>query len=244
MRRYHEISESSHRILNPLSPGKLELLGEIVGVDEHTRHLDLASGKGEMLCQYARRHGSSGVGVDSAAPFVELARRRAAELGVADRVEFVLGDAAEPRRDGEAFGLVSCLGATWIGGGLLGTLQLMSSAAAPHAWMLVGEVFWAREPSASLLARYGDPGTFADLAGTLGRFEAAGVELVEMVLASPDDWDRYAASQWCNVAAWLDAHRDDPEAAEVRATRDESRLRYLEEERGALGWGVFVLRTP
>lgn len=63
-----------------------------------------------------------------------------------------------------------------------------------------------------------------------------------MVLASHDDWDRYAASQWLNVARWLDANPDDPEADDVRAIRDESRRDYLARDRPRLGWGVFVLR--
>ena len=38
-----------------------------------------------------------------------------------------------------------------------------------------------------------------------------------MVLASPDDWDRHAASQWLNVSDWLAANPDDAEASEEQA---------------------------
>ena len=69
-----------------------------------------------------------------------------------------------------------------------------------------------------------------------------GVDLVEMVLANHDTWDRYTTSQWLNVASWLDANHDDPDAADIRQRRDESRRRYMEYERRYLGWGVFVLR--
>jgi hypothetical protein len=81
-----------------------------------------------------------------------------------------------------------------------------------------------------------------DLAGTLGRIERAGLDLVEMVLANSDDWDRYAASQWLNVSTWLDSNPDDPEAPEVRQERDASRREYLAHSRAQLGRGVFVLR--
>jgi hypothetical protein len=63
-----------------------------------------------------------------------------------------------------------------------------------------------------------------------------------MVLANQDAWDRYAASQWLNVSNWLDDNRDDPEAEDVRRTRDNSRRNYLRYERRYLGWGVFILR--
>ena len=149
---------------------------------------------------------------------------------------------SERRNVGEPFDVVSCIGATWIGNGLAGTLALMKQRVRSGGWILVGDVYWAELPSAELAQGYGQE--FADLAGTLGIFEAAGVDLVEMVLASADDWDRYTASQWLNVSDWLNANPDDPDAAEIRETRDRSRRRYLTEGRRCLGWGVFVGRAP
>jgi len=180
------------------------------------------------------------VGVDIYPPLIADARARAVELGVADRVELIEGDAAKPLDLGR-FSVVSCLGASWIGGDLAGTLQTMLRHAEPRAWLLVGEVYRALPPSAELAARYEQ--SFADLAGTLDVFGSAGVDLVEMVLTNDDDWDRYAASQWLNVANWLDNNPDHPDAATVRAERDDSRRRYLTDERGTLGWGVFVGRA-
>ncbi|MGO9333229.1 MAG: SAM-dependent methyltransferase [Acidimicrobiales bacterium] len=238
--QYHRISESTHRIMNPLAPDRLTLVGEICRYGSGSRILDLACGKGELLCQFAARSGAKGVGIDIYPPLLADARVRATELGVADRVEFLEGNAATPLDLGH-FGVVSCLGASWIGGGLDGTLQIMLSYAERRAWLLVGEIYWARPPSDELATRYGQ--RFADLAGTLDVFETAGVDLVEMVLANDDDWDRYAASQWLNVANWLDADPDHPDAPAIRAERDESRRRYLTDERGTLGWGVFVGRS-
>jgi SAM-dependent methyltransferase len=238
--RYHQIAESTHRILNPLAHERMMLLGEICRLGPETTVLDLACGKGEMLCQFAARFGVSGAGVDIFPPLVAEARARAAELGVADRVSFVEGDASKPLDSGR-FGVVSCIGATWIGGDLAGTLGILKRHVNPGGWLLAGEVYWARPPSPELAAHYGQP--FADLAGTLDVFEAAGVDLVEMVLASDDDWDRYAASQWLNVADWVAANPDHPDAAAVLAVRDESRRRYLTEGRATMGWGVFVGRV-
>lgn len=237
---YHRLSESTHRIMNPLAPDRLTLVGEICRFGSGSRILDLACGKGEMLCQFAARSGATGVGVDIYPPLLSDARARAVELGVADRVEFLEGDAAKPLDLGH-FGVVSCLGASWIGGDLGGTLQIMLSYAQRRAWLLVGEIYWARPPSDELATRRGQ--RFFDLAGTLDVFEAAGVDLVEMVLALDDDWDRYATSQWLNIANWLDANPDHVDATAIRAKRDEARRRYLADERGTLGWGVFIGRS-
>jgi SAM-dependent methyltransferase len=240
--RYHEISESSHRILNPLAVDKLLLLGDICRIGQGTRLLDLACGKGEMLCLFARDHGATGVGVDIHPPFLADARSRATELGVERAVTFVEGDAGNPPDFGGRFDIVSCIGATWIGGGLSGTLELMGQWLAPGGWLLVGEVYWAEPPPPHVVRKRETEQSFADLAGTLDCCEAAGLDLVELVLASPEDWDRYAASQWLNVSDWLVANPDDGEASEIRNTRDASRRDYLADERRCLGWGVFVLR--
>jgi hypothetical protein len=240
--RYHEISEADHPILNPLRADQLFLVGDICGLSAGQRHLDLASGKGEMLCQYALRYGTTGVGVDIYEPCITAANARAVELGVAHAVEFVRDDASTYAAHPDSFDLVSCIGATWIGGGLPGTLDLMRTPARRDGWLLVGDVFWNETPPPVVQDALGYGDEVADLAGTLARFEAGHFDLVEMVVANQDTWDRYSASQWLNVSKWLDNNPDDPESDAVRRTRDDSRRKYLQYERRYLGWGVFVLR--
>ena len=240
--RYHEISEADHPILNPLSAEQLLLVGDICGLQRRQRHLDLASGKGEMLCQYARRFGTTGVGVDIFDVCITAANARASELGVEGSVEFVQDNASTYPASPDSFDVVSCIGATWIGGGLPGTLDLMRGPAWNDGWLLVGDVFWNEEPPSEVREALGNGDEFADLAGTLARVEDAQLDLVEMVLATQETWDRYAASQWLNVSKWLHHNPDDPEANDVRRTRDDSRRKYLQYERQYLGWGVFILR--
>ncbi|MER7544248.1 SAM-dependent methyltransferase [Actinomadura sp.] len=242
MLRYHEISEADHRILNPFTEEKLLLLGEVSRIGPGTRILDLACGKGEMLCRWAAAFGSAGHGVDLSEVFLAAARRRAGELGVAGRVTFEQGDAGRYRASAR-FDAVACLGATWIGGGLAGTIGLMRSAAEPGGLFLIGEPFWTDEPPGEAHRALGFArDEFASLPGTLDRFEAAGLELVEMVLADPDSWDRYAASQWWTIHEWLKANPGDPDAPAMREFADTSRRSYLTYNRRYLGWGVFVLR--
>jgi hypothetical protein len=240
--RYHQISEVDHAILNPLGDGQLEQIGDICGLEAGRRQLDLASGKGEMLCRYAARHGVTGIGVDIDAGCIDAANARALELGVDRAVTFVHHDAATYATQPDSFDVVSCIGATWIGGGLPGTLDLMRTPVRHDGWLLVGDLFWNEEPSPAVREALADDGEFFDLAGTLACFDAAGLDLVEMVLANHDTWDRYSASQWLHVSRWLAAHPDDPERDEVRATRDRSRRNYLQYERRFLGWGVFIAR--
>src|SRR5574338_1160601 len=92
--RIFTITESAHRIHNPITPEQLATLGSALRLEPGARVLDLASGSGEMLCTWARDHGVVGTGVDMSQLFTEQAKVRAVELGVADRVKFIHGDAA------------------------------------------------------------------------------------------------------------------------------------------------------
>jgi SAM-dependent methyltransferase len=245
--RFHEIAESNHRILNPFTEEQLMLLGDICRLQAGQRQLDLCCGKGEMLCRWAAHYGIQGVGVDISQVFLAAARRRAVELQVEANLTFIEADASQyPVPRGE-FDLVSCIGATWIGSGLVGTLKLMRPGLKNRdSLLLVGEPFWIDEPpdEAYEWITEGDREMFTTLIGTLQRFESAGLELVEMVLADHHGWDRYEAMHWLAVSDWLRAHPDDPEAEELRRWNERNQREYLTYGRRYFGWGVFALRQP
>ncbi|WP_433363450.1 SAM-dependent methyltransferase [Streptosporangium sp. CA-115845] len=241
--RFHEIAEGGHRILNPFTNDKLALLGEIARLRRGSRLLDLCCGKAEMLCQWSLAHGIEGVGVDISDVFLDAARARAGELGVADRVRLEKGDAGAYPVEPGTFDVVSCLGATWIGNGLEGTVKLMLPPLKEDGILLVGEPYWNSEPPAAAYESFGfGPDDFTSLAGTFDRFEAAGVEVLEMVLADQDSWDRYVASQWWTLSDWLRDNPDDPDIEGVRGFLERCRRSHVEYGRRHLGWGVFVLR--
>jgi SAM-dependent methyltransferase len=241
--RHHEIAEAGHRILDPLTEDRLRLIGEIAGARPGTRVLDLACGKGELLCRWAEWFGAGGIGVDLSPVFLAAAVARAAELGVADRVTFLQGDAGTYEAEPGAFDIAACIGATWIGGGLPGTIELLRPAIPPRGLILVGEPYWIDPPPDEALEGYGfAPDDYVSLEGTLDRVESAGLELVEMVLADGDSWDRYEAAKWRTIADWLDANPADPDHDAMRELLEHDRRAYLRWGRRYLGWGVFVTR--
>ncbi|GAA3736494.1 SAM-dependent methyltransferase [Micromonospora maritima] len=135
--RSFTVREGDLRVLNPIDEAKLATLGRAVKLAPGAELLDLCSGKGELLCTWARDHGITGTGVDISTVFTAAARDRATELGVADRVRFVHGDAAAyvPARPVD---VACCVGETWIGGGVPGTLELLDRALRPGGMALVG----------------------------------------------------------------------------------------------------------
>lgn len=237
------IRERHHRIHNPFGEDKLAVLGRALRLRPGDRVLDLACGSDELLCTWARDHGTTGTGVDLSSDFVATAAARAEELGVADRVELVHGDAGgyvgEP-----AYDVVSCLGASWIGGGVAGTLRLLEQSLRPGGIVLLGEPYWAQEPPddetvRACHARSRDG--FRSLPGLVRELGDLGWDVVEMVLAAPDDWDRYAAAQWLTTRRWLDEFPGDDLAPRLRAELDTAPLEHVSYQRAYLGWGVFAL---
>jgi SAM-dependent methyltransferase len=243
--RFHEIAENNHRILNPFTDEQLMLLGEICRLDSGVRQLDLCCGKAEMLCRWSAQYGLIGVGVDISTVFLQAARERARELEVSEKIMLVEGDAADYPEEHHQFDIVSCIGATWIGGGLVGALNLMRPALKnERSLLLVGEPFWIEEPPEEAYEQLagGDRSVFTTLAGTLDRFESVNLELVEMVLADQQGWDRYVAMQWMAVSDWLRQHPNDPDAGALAEWIAAARRSHLTYSRRYLGWGVFVLR--
>jgi SAM-dependent methyltransferase len=207
------------------------------------RLLDLACGKGEFLCRWAERYGVQGVGVDISEVFLAAARARAAALGVTSQVTFQLGDASKVELEADAFDVACCIGATWIGGGLAGTVDLVRPTVHSDGLILIGEPFWLTEPPpAAYEALRCSPDDFTSLLGTCDRLAATGVELVEMVLADQDNWDRYVAAQWWTLSNYLRSHPDDPDEPALRDFLDHARWSYVAYGRQYLGWGVFVGR--
>ncbi|MFB9318176.1 SAM-dependent methyltransferase [Cryptosporangium minutisporangium] len=241
--RSFTIRESTHRILNPFTPEKLATLGAALRMPAGASILDLCSGKGELLCTWAAAHGVTGTGVDISTVFVSAARERAAELGVADRVTFVHGDASTYASP-ELVDVAACLGGTHIGGGAAGTVALLERQLRPGGVLLIGDCFWRSEPPSQEAIEGCHAATrddFNTLPGLVERFGGLGFDVVEMVLADEDSWDRYAAAQWMNIRRWLDANPDDELAPELRAELEHDPLRHTRFRRHLLGWGVFAL---
>ena len=241
--RIFTITESAHRIHNPFTPEKFATLGAALRLAPDTRILDLGSGSGEMLCTWARDYGVQGTGIDLSPLFTEQAKRRAAELGVSDRVRFVHDDAAGYVAD-EKVGVAACVGATWIAGGVAGTIQLLAQSLSAGGIVLIGEPYWRRLPETEEVAKGCLANSVSDFLGLpelLASFDRLDYDVVEMVLANQDGWDRYEAAKWLTMRRWLEANPADEMAAEVRAMLTAEPKRYAAYTREYLGWGVFAL---
>jgi SAM-dependent methyltransferase len=241
------IRERNHRIHNPFTSEKLATLGDALRLAPGARILDLACGSGELLCTWARDHQMTGTGVDISIVFLAGARARAVELGVQDQVSFVHANASDYVA-GIPVDVAACIGATWIGGAdpggaVSGTVTLLRRSLSPGGIMLIGEPYWRREPADQETVDACQPADaeFLALPALIERFGELGCDVVEMVLADQDSWDRYVAPRWLNIRRWLDENPDDELADELRAELTTGPAWYARYDREYLGWGVFAL---
>ncbi|MDD1639345.1 MAG: hypothetical protein LUO99_03520, partial [Methanomicrobiales archaeon] len=140
--------------------------------------------------------------------------------------------------------VAACLGATWIGGGVAGTIELLAKSLRPGGIILIGEPYWRQVPPTEDVARECDANSLSDflmLPELLASFGDLDYDVVEMVLADQEGWDRYEAAKWLTMRRWLEANPDDDFAKDVRAKLTLEPKRYAAYTREYLGWGVFAL---
>nr|WP_174506707.1 class I SAM-dependent methyltransferase [Acinetobacter sp. Marseille-Q1620] len=241
--RIFNIAESNHRIHNPFTSEDLATLGAALHLKAGNRVLDLGSGSGELLCTWAKDFGIIGTGVDMSQLFHTQAKLRAEELAVVNQVGFIHDDATGYIAT-EKVDVAACIGATWIGGGVAGTIELLDKSLLAGGIILIGEPYWIQRPPTEDIAKGCLAGAISDyllLPELIRSFHALNYDVVEMVLADQKGWDRYMAAQWLTMRRWLETNPDDDFVENVRAQLDSDPERYTRYTREYMGWGVFAL---
>ena len=124
------------------------------------------------------------------------------------------------------------------------TIELLAQSLRPGGIILIGEPYWRQLPPTEEVAKGCLAHSISDflmLPELLASFGRLDYDVVEMVLADQDSWDRYEAAKWLTMRRWLEANLDDEFAKEVRAQLTTEPGRYAAYTREYLGWGVFAL---
>lgn len=242
--RYFELTHSTHEVMNPSSPARLDALADVLRLGSRSRVLDVGCGHAELLLRWHARHGATGVGVDASPYHSARARRRVAERGAAAGIEIVHGRGEDHATD-ERFDVACCLGASWIWNGHEGTLRALAGFARPGGAVVTGEPYWKEEPAAEYLAIEGlSRGEVLGLDDCRRLALDAGLELIWMAGSTEAEWDEYEMRQAAAVDAFAREHPADPDLAQLRAKRRRHDEAYLRWGRRCLGWALWAFRVP
>jgi len=238
---FYAVVEREHELQNPTSPEKIRLLGERLRLGPESRILDIASGRGGPAILLAATFGCRITCVEASEEFHAAALARVREAGLEELIESVHADARTFRLEPSDYDAALCLGASFVWGGLEGTLEALVPVVRPGGFVAVGEPYWRTWPLPEGFEP--DEGeSFVTLSETVERFRGAGLAPVTMIDASRDDWDRYETLHWLAGEEWLHEHPGDPDADEIRARIERHRDRYLRWERDLLGWAIVAGR--
>jgi SAM-dependent methyltransferase len=162
-----------------------------LGLPAGARVLDLGCGKGTVALALARELGFRVLGVDGFAPFVEEARRHAAERGLAGACEFRQGDLREAVREVGGMDVVMLLAVGRVLGDAAETVEALRRCVRPGGYLVINDCFVAegvaRDASEDLEG-------YAHLEETRRLMQSHGDRLVGERLPSAEETDAYNAS--------------------------------------------------
>ena len=242
--KYHGITHRNHLLCNPTSEAKLDELVELLPLPPDARVLDIACGKSELLLIIADRHGATGVGVDISPYEVENAKRRVALRDLEDRVEIIQGDGAEYDAPPNSFDLTMCIGATWVWGGYLGTIEALKKNVKPGGLIAIGEPYRLKEPDAEYIEV--EPKFAAELVSHAENVElafGAGLKPLYITVSNQDEWDRYESLQTLSAETYAEENPDDPDVPELLERRRKSDMDYLKWGRDTVNWAIYLFRS-
>jgi SAM-dependent methyltransferase len=242
--KFFDITHREHVFCNPMSIEKFEELIALLRLEPKDRVLEIATGKGEFIIRLAERYGIEGIGIDLSPYRIIEAKKKHQERIPNAQLNFVEMDGAdyEPKARGD-FNLVACIGASWIFDGHKDTLIALSEMAAPDSWVIVGEPYWQREPTAEYLEAIGEKrGTYGTHYENMKVGQELGLKLFYTIVSNQDDWDKYEGLQWYAANEWASKNPDDADVEEVLKRVHENRENYLRWGRETFGWAVYMFK--
>jgi hypothetical protein len=243
--RFTTIAHAGRRVLGPISDERLDSIVARLALAERARVVELACGKAELLVRLLAAYpGSRAVGIERSPWFLADARRRAAEAGVADRLDLREEDATDVDWPVGDVDLAIAIGASGIVGDQVATLQLLAGMARPGGLVLFGDGVWVREPPPAGLEAFGmDRAELPEgLDGQRSLGNASGLDAVWSELATVGEWDDYEQTYAGQPEAWAARHPADPDAATFRERAGMMRDSYAGWRREAFGFGLTLFR--
>jgi SAM-dependent methyltransferase len=243
--KYYGVTHRDHIVMNPTSEAKTDDFIGLLPLEPGAHVLDIASGKGEQLLRIVEKHDATGVGVDISPYEVKAANQRATERNLQDRVEFINGDGAKYQAKPHSFDLAMCLGASWVWGGHLGTIEALKKIVKPGGLIVLGEPYKLKDPEPGYIEAEPDfAPTIVSHAENVSIGQKAGLTLLYAIASDHDDWDRYEGLRLRAAELFAEENPNDPDATEIRDRQRGEHNTYLKYGRDTLNWAIYMFRAP
>lgn len=244
---FRHIAYKNLNICNALSWGSLKAALAGANVLPTHRIADIGCAYARTSILIAENFGAELVGVDLDPVLVEGARERAAASPAAGRISIVHQTAIDALNSIGPFDGIVALGTSFPAGPDATTPHAifteLSLHLKPGGYLVWGDLTWIAEPSEPLRQMVSISGVYASDTEWKQAAHDAGLDIVSSRLSDAEEWAQYRQTMSRDLALWLDANPDHPDAPALRKADYRIGLMY---DFGAesMGFGLYVFRCP
>jgi SAM-dependent methyltransferase len=206
---------------------------------------DLGCGNAVVAAWLAERFGMTVKAVERFEPVADLARETARGVKGPGGVEVVVSAAAPFLAQAGRCRLLVAIGTVNLLADAREPAEVFAAlrgSIEPGGYLLWGDPFWRREPSARLKAMFVNE-RYQTHPAYVEAGEAAGLTPLAAMVSSGQDWDDYSWRMIASVEDWAAENPGDPDVPAFRAQIGAMRKIYLEEARETLGFGLYLFRN-
>ena len=244
---FHHVAYRNLDICNALSWDSLKSALGHAGLKAGARVADIGCAYARTSILMAETFGAEATAVELDPRLAEEAKRLAAASAAPDKVTILNEASIDALRRLPPFDMILALGTTYPAGRDIAEPKDIFAELAKHilpgGCLVWGDLTWTAQPPEPLHQMVSLSGTYLDDSGWKQAARNAGLDIVSDRLSDADEWHHYRHNMEKDVADWLAAHPDHPDALAMEQANHRIRLMY---DFGAdcLGFGLYVFRRP